>query len=99
MGSGQDPAAPEVSRMAARVWLWGHQGVRMTVVKAAADLTELPYWCGHRATVLSGEAATRGSGGNPGLRLGRGSPVPGGIPAGWHHQGLSGGIPTAVPTL
>ena len=62
MGSGQDPAAPEVSRMAARVWLWGHQGVRMTVVKAAADLTELPYWCGHRATVLSGEAATRGSG-------------------------------------
>lgn len=76
----------------------------MTVVKAATDLTELLYWCGCRATVLSGEAATRGSRGNPGLRLGHGrvgagSPVPGGVPAGWRHQGLSGGIPTAVPTL
>lgn len=40
----------------------------MMVGRAAADLTELLYWCGHPAVVLSGEAATHVAWGEyPGL--------------------------------
>ena len=62
----------------------------MMVVRAAADLTELLYWCGHPALVLSGEAATCGSGGTQGSGwdMGGGSLVPGlgRVPAGLPHS-------------
>ena len=72
----------------------------MMVVRAAADLTELLYFCGHPALVVSGEAATCGSRGiqGSGWDMGGGSPVPGlgRVPAGLPHSAPSGRPPDSL---